>query len=201
MESFSQTHYGKAMKIVKLHEWAAIMGETIVAEFFTDDGEHFGAKPVLIYSGMSGTAHATAVMLSIPRKWQGDVGMMYVRKENEKSHGCRVETSNMEDHNEGNIRLILVDDFVDEGHTLVHIVNMVSQKFKRRVNPDRLLMALSGDPYSNLRTFENSMIDQRCKLEETTFVRYHCRRNWLLWKREYNRLSRKYAKELTEIFA
>ena len=45
--------------------------------------------PILVYRGMSGVTTATAIMAAIPAKYRTNIGLIYVRKENENRTGRR----------------------------------------------------------------------------------------------------------------
>lgn len=95
---------------------------TQVVEFFdewTDD-----SFPVLCYSGFSGVSVAT--LLAFFLKPDIRVEQLYVRKENETSHGLQIEYSST---SLDNGLPIFVDDFVDEGMTLDYVMRQVLEKF------------------------------------------------------------------------
>lgn len=57
-----------------------------------------------------------------------EIPLIYVRKKGEKSHGSKVEC------NAGHIRIekyLIVDDFVDQGTTVDHIIKSISQHAKK----------------------------------------------------------------------
>lgn len=82
-----------------------------------------GGVPVLLYSGMSGVAHATALQLELHRR-SVKVFMAYIRKPYEESHGSRVQTdipysySSQRDKDAFRDNVVFfVDDFVASGAT------------------------------------------------------------------------------------
>ena len=87
---------------------------------------------ILIYTGMSGVSVATALAHYLPN----EPGMIYVRKPNEKSHGCSVE----EYYDEGRYGerpdfnehlLVFVDDFIDKGFTLERCLKKIAEWTKQ----------------------------------------------------------------------
>lgn len=72
-------------------------------------------RVVLCYTGMSGISHAVALSLALHRlKTTLNVGMVYVRKDHEDSHGRKVEVST---DLEPTDTFIFVDDFIAAGNT------------------------------------------------------------------------------------
>lgn len=78
-----------------------------------------GVSPVLVYQGMSGISLVTGIALELDAKGITP-GMLYVRKDEEVSHGQLVENNNILDA--GNTRpMIFVDDASVSGRTLCTI--------------------------------------------------------------------------------
>lgn len=116
------THYGNSQNPERLFPWARKMAQNITRRYLRKDG----ILPILAYRGMSGVAAATAIMAFIPAKYQDAVGMMYVRKPNEKSHGSDVEyTMNVKRSWDYRPILIICDDFIDDGTTVTTIANTI----------------------------------------------------------------------------
>lgn len=107
--SFNSTHYSLAQEPPMLIAWAREAAEKLIAA--TPEG----SAPILCYSGMSGVAHATALSVALYNRGHTNFGMVYARKENEKSHGAPVEKCIS--HVEGNRVLVFVDDLIDTGAT------------------------------------------------------------------------------------
>lgn len=104
------SHYSLAQKPAQLSEWAKAICEDIINRKITN--------PVLVYSGMSGISSATAISLTLHALGYQH-GMVYIRKQNEVSHGQSVEWENI-----GKDRTyIFVDDFLDECKTLNYCHN------------------------------------------------------------------------------
>ena len=100
------THYSLAQNTKMLKVWAARMSLSVL-----DRGIY---QPVLVYSGMSGIAAATALSIALDNIGV-QFGMIYVRKENEKSHGHVTEYEIPEGFD--SCTYIFVDDFICEGDT------------------------------------------------------------------------------------
>ena len=92
-------------------------------------------RALLVYTGMSGTSSATAIItlqLLVGKKSQ----QIYVRKENESSHGRTVERNHF--HVDRDIHcLVFVDDSVQSGKTLKTVLANVYRQF-----PDLQLVPL-----------------------------------------------------------
>jgi hypothetical protein len=73
-----------------------------------------GKRVVLVFTGFSGTAWAIGLSLEMYKRGS-PVGMLFVRKEGDVSHGSPVHT---EEKRFDNCCFVFVDDFVDSGQTL-----------------------------------------------------------------------------------
>ena len=116
------THYSQAQKSERLLNWADAASKKI--------HENCNMRhPVLMFSGYSGSATATALMLAYYRNYGVELGMMYVRKPNEDSHGHSVEeniTSRTGDKNK--LRwYIFVDDTISSGKTYRYTVHKAAR--------------------------------------------------------------------------
>lgn len=100
------THYSLAQNTKKMKLWATGMSLSI----FDKEVEN----PVLVYSGMSGVAAATALSIALDNIGV-EFGMIYVRKENEESHGEKIEYEIPDRFNSRTY--IFVDDFIASGET------------------------------------------------------------------------------------
>lgn len=115
-------HYSHAQTPVSLLKWARGMAKILTKRY--SKGE---TVPIFVYMGMSGIATVTALSMQLAAQKTPIVfGMMYVRKEEEVSHGCRVETAvvgdaNLELHDLKNHphEFVFVDDFICNGGSLI----------------------------------------------------------------------------------
>lgn len=135
------THYSLALDTEELHKWAENMALK-VAKKTAELG-----PMTLCYAGMSGTAHATALALACHRLDPDMcVGMVYVRKEEEQSHGLPLEYSypaNSHKH------FIFVDDHISSGNTFKRVKGAVE---KRWPNANVFTIALIfNEGYSAMR--------------------------------------------------
>ena len=115
-------HYSLGQRPLLLASWAkkaaTQLRKTLEKEFGPD------ARPIFVYRGMSGIAHATALSLEWERRsrsWMRQLpgSFAYVRKPNEKSHGCEVEFEIAPNLDNAPIIPVFVDDFVSSGETRV----------------------------------------------------------------------------------
>lgn len=121
------THYSCSLDALQLNMRATQLAASIAILTL---GEKTGALPILLYTGMSGIAGATAIAMALWRDHQIEPGMMYVRKENEVSHGSPIERSEFNMFQRRTRRdgreyvedipcfVIFVDDFVGTGATV-----------------------------------------------------------------------------------
>lgn len=147
------THYGNSMNAPVLYPWAKRMASDIVRKYLRNKKN---ILPILVYRGMSGVTTATAIMAAIPAKYRTDIGLIYVRKENEESHGSKVEhTVNIDYANIGQVEPVIIfcDDFIDSGATMVETMTVVVSYFNFSVFPADIICALSAhSDDNNLRT-------------------------------------------------
>lgn len=105
------THYSNAQDGHILMCWARGKANILKKDFDVGQGQL-----VLCYTGMSGVAYATALMLELTT-----AGVMhkmcYIRKPDEKSHGRPVERSEWMHVDDGDT-FVFVDDFIESGATL-----------------------------------------------------------------------------------
>lgn len=89
------------------------------AEWFIEKYKKSKRFPVIVYTGMSGIASATALSMQI---YATDpnfrFGMIYVRKPNEKSHGSRIERQFDKKMDGQKNQYIFVDDFICSGASM-----------------------------------------------------------------------------------
>lgn len=129
------THYSWAQSASKLDMFAQIHCKNLM-NHFCEKNVHV----VLCYTGLSGTALCTALMMEIykknkKRKNKLNYTMMYVRKENEESHGSDIEEGNWDETSlslyeisqKKEIKFVFVDDFIDTGSTLRKMVRIIKK--------------------------------------------------------------------------
>lgn len=137
------THYSYAQNPKKLNAWAVRMARSVVKKFPD-------RVPVLIYTGMSGIAYATALSGAIATQYPTYKFMLtYVRKDGESSHGSRIERNPDVTFPPSAVGLF-VDDFVESGQT----VEDVTRKLNSTVNPIRLeYMCVGKNIHKDERVF------------------------------------------------
>ena len=114
-------HYSDAQSMGELQAWA--VG---AAESFTSFPA--GYIPLLVYAGMSGTSHATALAMELYRSDpKFKFNMVYVRKAGEKSHGELIEDNIAYSKSDDTVKFlaVFVDDFVDSGSTFKRCMRKV----------------------------------------------------------------------------
>jgi len=137
MAMATHTHYGISMNAVDLRKWADQTAKDIV---FTCEARK--VTPIFLYSGMSGIASATALMLSLPSDFQ--YGMAYVRKDNEDSHGCAVELAFVDGPPTPNKCIfVFVDDFVCSGNTFAFTFRKYMLRFSVEIKKTQIYTAFS----------------------------------------------------------
>lgn len=115
------SHYSNAQCVGSLRDSANSMVKSLMAEvekLSVETGKN--VVPILYYRGYSGSALATAVLLTAPERFAAHLSMVYVRKENEQSHGDDIERHVGEATLAGGPRILMpvfVDDFVSSGET------------------------------------------------------------------------------------
>jgi hypothetical protein len=162
------THYSLAQKTRDLHAQALVWADFLVK--WTRQRGNKRKIPVLCYSGMSGIASATALSLILTIKYpRFKFCMVYVRKENENSHGEKIE------HNlfggEGSVFTleslvageakekmfpVFVDDFVSGGSTRQYTMAKVSEFFcvRRDISIGQLKQHVDDDFFSRIPTLQ-----------------------------------------------
>lgn len=161
-ESMKMTHYSSAQHIKDLaREMPSRASELVFA--FSDTGSFAGNVPVLVYSGMSGIAHATALAMALNEKFpEFEFGMAYVRKREEISHGREVEYSLPDSMEQGTTGLLVfVDDFVSSGRTaqfaLSRALTFIDAEFKLNIP-----IAQDGNVFCVMANYSNTF-DLNCK--------------------------------------
>jgi len=115
-------HYSYAQHPHKLLPWAIAMAKDIQDKGITN--------PILVYRGMSGISAATAISLELYRLGI-EVGMFYIRKDSEQSHG-EIFTHSYEWQGQipEDACFIFVDDFVAGGTTWRECLRIVEMEWK-----------------------------------------------------------------------
>lgn len=121
------SHYSYGLSPKKLKIIGDVLAEKAISLV---NGNPF----VLAYTGFSGIATATAVGLALQEKESPNYGMVYVRKNGEKSHsGERIEimdvTNKMMLYGELPFIILFVDDFVATGQTLKNVLWALCENF------------------------------------------------------------------------
>ena len=153
--SSGQTHYGNSMNMAALNNWAEMVAADI-RQLMEDNPK---ITPVLLYTGMSGISAATAIMMHLGRHHNCSVGMVYVRKPDEKSHGARIEYANLQklERKQTKPFFIVVDDFIHSGETVLNILRAASMKFRCRIAPAQIHYAMTYDDYGNILSWDEVM--------------------------------------------
>jgi len=120
------SHYGASMKPVELLQQAEQICKLMAIKLKENQ------VVVLFYSGMSGVASATALALTMQRFNMKLGGMVYIRKQNEVSHGSDIETSLMNVKKTDDLVPIFVDDFVCNGTTFKYVLTRVVNRISYR---------------------------------------------------------------------
>lgn len=117
--NYLPSHYSKALKPNDLYEVAQNRAKEIVATVTEKD-------PILVFTGFSGIALATAVSIELS-KLNFEFHMLMVRKEGESNHchGESIQSSISRIHKD--CCFIFVDDFIDSGKTLSRMDTVVSK--------------------------------------------------------------------------
>ena len=106
--------FGLRPELLQLH--AENRAEELLERLPTD------TVPVLVFTGFSGIAFATALALEF-RKQNKPIDMMLVRKQGEQSHGTPVHSSTFKLKNR---TYVFVDDFISSGATFTRLNTAVS---------------------------------------------------------------------------
>lgn len=129
------THYSPAMRPSDLSR-----GVVELAGQLVDLGVSTDTYPVLVYSGMSGVAIATALSIELYKSHpEFKFYMAYVRKDTEISHGRSIEYSYDVRYGgpgtySSEARGVFVDDLIDSGKTLRYVSQRVKGKLGLLVN-------------------------------------------------------------------
>jgi hypothetical protein len=115
------SHYSNAQDVGALRDSANAMVRSLMArveELSVEKGRN--VVPILYYRGYSGAALATAILLTAPERFADYLTMVYVRKENEDSHGDKIEYHVGEAARVSGPKVLMpvfVDDFISSGET------------------------------------------------------------------------------------
>ena len=135
------THYSSAQDTKTLINKAIVFAEKLKGLI----DENSDLTPYLVYTGMSGIALATAVSMQYTMKYGEQLRMIYVRKENEVTHGDPLEVNfNKIIETEKEPLLIFVDDFIHSGRTINNMLKALKRKnFNTNCKHETLM--LDGD--------------------------------------------------------
>lgn len=136
IDNYYSSHYGESMNPEYMANWAKWVVKDI--RKLLKQGKY----PVLIYRGMSGVTTATALAMHMDSNDGANFGMIYVRKEDEKSHGGTIETSLMKSAGR-EIAWIFCDDFIDKGGTALEVIQTVSTRYTADIQLNNVWFALS----------------------------------------------------------
>lgn len=136
IDNYYSSHYGESMNPEYMMGWAKWVVKDIRKLLKA------GKYPVLIYRGMSGVTTATALAMHMDSNDGANFGMIYVRKEDEKSHGGRIEMSLMKSAGR-EIAWIFCDDFIDKGTTALEVIQAVSEHYNADIQLNDVWFALS----------------------------------------------------------
>jgi hypothetical protein len=140
------SHYSLAHSPATLLKWCRIMANHLAARY----PERSTRYPVFCYRGLSGTATATALMLSLTscRAFTSPYAMLYSRKESEQSHGDELaEYTYIGQLPSGDMtpEFVFVDDSVSSGATMAECGNAFQRHFSTTlVLNDQHIMLLTG---------------------------------------------------------
>jgi hypothetical protein len=112
------SHYDCSQELKKLNRLAASRAAELIKRFTKK--EYRGFIPMLVYSGMSGIAFATAIGIHL-EKAKARYVMAYVRKKNENSHGEKIEYTSL--GADRKYQLVFVDDFICSGDTFNYVIS------------------------------------------------------------------------------
>ncbi len=113
-------HYSLAQRPEALYKWATKSAQKLTEAM---KGEFKGLTPVLVYSGLSGISHATALSMALHKRTPHF--LFYRRKDGENAHGNERWEHNIPsntwmkegDRQERDMFLVFVDDLVSSGST------------------------------------------------------------------------------------
>jgi len=136
----STTHYSNAQNIQELTENASSWAKRIMEEC---KGRR-KLYPILCYRGMSGIASATAIAMQLHQQDPlFKFGMVYVRKEDEDSHGSDLEMTGISDVPDVKRRvLVFVDDFICAGYTKRAVLDAIVKMSKTTNTYQKMKYAL-----------------------------------------------------------
>lgn len=124
------THYSNVQNPASLAKRAAAWAEFVMKESKAKITGKKNLFPVFVYRGMSGIGSATGLMLAIHAiDPDFQFGMVYVRKEEEESHGSRIE--HQLDNHDGEMRkrFYFVDDFICSGDSYARAMSAAFKSF------------------------------------------------------------------------
>lgn len=143
------THQGPTQEWKQLSTYADKVSDQLIKQF---------KKPiVLCYTGMSGTALATATFIALnQKKFKYTIGMIFVRKEDEPSN-----SGNKLHHHNGELiddaEYIFVDDQIGKGKTFKRVEDGI-----RQVMPSRPPVCYEDDPKKKWDAFRFKWMTLKC---------------------------------------
>lgn len=134
------THYSNSLIPNELNRISKIQAKKILKDF-AGNGKFKKFMPRFIYSGMSGVSAATALALNLKQlNPRFKFNMSYVRKKREKSHGQKIEFSYYDYEINKKELIIFVDDFVEQGNSLVYTYTNYLNFEKKLDTPDDMIV-------------------------------------------------------------
>lgn len=124
------THYSNVQNPESLQRRAKAWADEVIKECKSKVTDKQNLFPVFVYRGMSGIGSATGLMLALYNiDPEFKFGMVYVRKEEEQSHGSRIEYQ-MDSH-DGDMRkrFYFVDDFICSGESYARAMRAAFNSF------------------------------------------------------------------------
>ena len=123
------THYSTCFNVQAMMRWAKD-----VADEIKNYSKEYDLYPILVYSGMSGISHATYLATYLKTNFTH----VYIRKNEEKSHGEQVEhnideyffclNKNYDKFNKDNCFIVFVDDFISKFKTFDYCMKRLSEQ-------------------------------------------------------------------------
>jgi len=115
MPGFTTNHYSLALRMNKLLPWAEATAKRVRRL-------RGRARPIFCFTGLSGIGHGLALAAAYYRRYGVQFGLIYVRKEGEKSHHVSKFAHSLNNVARSRGILVFVDDFVDTGATRERVI-------------------------------------------------------------------------------
>jgi orotate phosphoribosyltransferase-like protein len=135
-----------------MHASAGLDYANKAASFIEEDA--VGRDPILIYSGMSGVALATLVSAQLYTNYEIKTSMYYVRKENEETHGNKIEYVKQNQMSIGSPeymrlsslpQIYFIDDFVESETTIEFVIEKLADIHFPKLTKKNLTLILVAD--------------------------------------------------------